>query len=423
MLRGFLVPLLACATLAFPRTFYLSPQGSDAAAGSLAAPWRTLGQAQAKMAAGDTVLARGGTYAGATVDWSRSGAAGRPMVVKAYPGEKPAFTGKGLDHFATTTGQYLVFDGLDVSGYTYSAFNAKGGAFLTLRNCVLHDIAAIEYGAVTLQYIHDVVIEDVEFRHTGRSLTQTLYDHAIYNGAGSRDIVIRRCLFRDCYGGPAINHYHSPSPYNVSIYDNVFYLTLGAERSGVFVGDGAHDVGIYNNTFYSDAGGADKCIAVHLVSGEGTNAVVNNIFYTLNRNVPDGAYIATGHHSMDYNLYYPDLDPDDAGPHSFAADPRFVDGPGGDLRLAPGSPAVGRGKMLTLFSTDKDGIARSSAAYDIGAYEHRVNVSLRRRPDAEATGRAAGRNGLRPAFFRDAGRARAYDATGIRILPLPLSIR
>jgi hypothetical protein len=260
-----------------------------------------------------------------------------------------------------------------------------------------------------------VVIEDDVFRHTGRSLAQTLYDHAIYNAAGSHDIVIRRNLFLDCYGGPAINHYHTPSPYNVEIYDNVFYMTLGAERSGVFVGDGAHDVGIYNNTFYSDAMGADKCIAVHLNSGDGTNEVVNNIFYTANRNVPDGAYIATGENLMDYNMYYPDMDPDDKGSHSFAADPLFADGPGADLHLAPGSAALGKGKALPLFATDKDGFARSPAAYDIGAYEHRFPIAILKRMGATPREPEAKAQGARAVFPRSGSASRRFDAMGIRV--------
>lgn len=57
----------AVACLAFPAsalatTYYVSPAGSDAAAGSQAAPWRTLAKANSTLNAGDAVIIAPGTY-------------------------------------------------------------------------------------------------------------------------------------------------------------------------------------------------------------------------------------------------------------------------------------------------------------------------------------------------------------------------
>src|SRR6185295_4997215 len=47
-------------------TYYLAPTGSDSAAGSLAQPFATLSKALNVVKAGDTIILRGGTYAGNT---------------------------------------------------------------------------------------------------------------------------------------------------------------------------------------------------------------------------------------------------------------------------------------------------------------------------------------------------------------------
>ncbi|GEM_PF-4668744 len=357
---------------------YLGPQGSDAATGTLNAPWKTLGKAHGLMAAGDTLFIRGGTYTGVTMDWSNSGSAGKPMVIKAYPGDTPVFQGNGSDTFMRSTGQYLIFDGLEISGYTRCAFNPTGGGHLTFRNCDMHDILAQEYGAVTPQYCDNVVIENNTFRKMGRSLTQTMFDHAIYNAAGSHDIVIRSNLFLDSHGGPAINHYHTPSPYNVLIYDNVFVMTLGSERSGVFTGDGAHDVRVFNNTFYIDANGAETAYGVKFNSGNGTNEAVNNIFYWLGGDA-NSSIMAPGKFQdlTDGNLYFPSKDPDDTGAHSYVGDPLFVDAKAGDFHLSPGSPAINSGRTLNAVPRDLDGISRPiGSGFDIGAYEYPIATGL-----------------------------------------------
>jgi hypothetical protein len=115
--------------------YYVSPTGSDSAAGTLAAPWATIAHAQSVAAAGDTVYFRGGTYAytkgttscssqTATIDGvtlSKSGTSGNPIRYWAYPGEKPVFDFskvtnscriKGFD----VTGSYLHLQGLEITG-------------------------------------------------------------------------------------------------------------------------------------------------------------------------------------------------------------------------------------------------------------------------------------------------------------------
>jgi hypothetical protein len=86
-------------------TFYVSPTGNDSAAGTLAAPFKSITKAQSVASSGDTVSIRGGTYSGFTIansdanynfvhDITKSG-----ITYAAYSGETPvfSFSGDGRD--------------------------------------------------------------------------------------------------------------------------------------------------------------------------------------------------------------------------------------------------------------------------------------------------------------------------------------
>lgn len=78
------------------RTFYLSPDGSDTASGSITAPRKTLLAGSSLLGPGDTLLLRGGTYHDpGNYNWAptASGTATAPITAKAYPGEIPVFDG------------------------------------------------------------------------------------------------------------------------------------------------------------------------------------------------------------------------------------------------------------------------------------------------------------------------------------------
>lgn len=102
--------LLSASLLSLPvastaATYYVAPNGSDTASGSLSAPWKTLNRAQTSAVGGDTVYVRGGTYTITTgintcvsqtdtVDailLNKSGTTSNPIRYWAYSGETPVF--------------------------------------------------------------------------------------------------------------------------------------------------------------------------------------------------------------------------------------------------------------------------------------------------------------------------------------------
>lgn len=104
--------MTAVAASSAPAIRYVAPGGSDDAAGTLDAPWRTLGTALERLQAGDTLYVRGGTY----TERIRSprlqaGTSSSPIRVQAQPGERPVLKGllwlRNADHW--------IVDGLNVT--------------------------------------------------------------------------------------------------------------------------------------------------------------------------------------------------------------------------------------------------------------------------------------------------------------------
>src|SRR5688572_9189627 len=76
-------------------TYYVSTSGSDAAPGSLSAPFRTIQKAASLAQPGDTVLVRGGTYR-ETVKPPRSGSSSAPITFKPYNNERVTVSGANV---------------------------------------------------------------------------------------------------------------------------------------------------------------------------------------------------------------------------------------------------------------------------------------------------------------------------------------
>lgn len=107
-----------------PATIYVATTGSDAAAGTEAAPKLTLAGASAIATAGCTVLVRSGTYGLST--FSASGTAVKRITIKPYPGESVTFAAPATTNYddavVTISGSYVDFVGFTVTGYGTKTF-------------------------------------------------------------------------------------------------------------------------------------------------------------------------------------------------------------------------------------------------------------------------------------------------------------
>lgn len=107
-------------------THYVSKAGDNGNAGNLSAPWLTLAYAATRLAAGDTLYIRGGTYYEA-VNFSASGTADKRIVISAYPGESAVIDGQ--DSIPANVYYFLVqVSGSYVTFRDVPAINSHGGA-------------------------------------------------------------------------------------------------------------------------------------------------------------------------------------------------------------------------------------------------------------------------------------------------------
>jgi hypothetical protein len=168
---SFLVFLVAVAVRLGAAEFYVAPDGSDAAAGSKAAPFASLARAQAAVSAGDTVWIRGGTYAVTEAQiarrerifayvmlFDRSGEPGRPIRYRAYPGERPVFDFSAVKpasyrvYALRVNASWLHFEGFEltgiqvtITGHTQSIGFDNQGSHNVYERLSVHDGMAIGF--------------------------------------------------------------------------------------------------------------------------------------------------------------------------------------------------------------------------------------------------------------------------------------
>jgi hypothetical protein len=105
----------------YPVIYYVASDGKDSNPGTLDYPFRTLNFAISAAKPGDTIFVRGGVYfCSGIISIDKSGQAGEPIRLRAYPGENPVF-----DFSATKgngfliTGAYWHIQGITVTKAEY----------------------------------------------------------------------------------------------------------------------------------------------------------------------------------------------------------------------------------------------------------------------------------------------------------------
>ncbi len=211
-----------CAADGSDNAYYLAPDGSDSAAGTNAAPWKTFSFALKALKAGDTLCAHGGTYKErAQVGVVTPGAANAPVRVLSVAGEKPVIQGllwvKGAD--------YWQFHGINATWDVGNSHDEHMVKFTDGQNWEFADaevwgaesfagilVAGVPSAwALRRLYVHDTADIGV----TGHSVNQ---DHLIYVNAGIGGGVIERSILigspngravkigpSSCGNGPSVN--------------------------------------------------------------------------------------------------------------------------------------------------------------------------------------------------------------------------
>jgi len=354
---------LVTAASAQPADLYVSPGGSDEAAGSQQAPLRTIGAASERARPGTTVHVAPGSYDGGLIT-SSSGTADAPIryvsVARGRAIIRPP--GRSIRDMAwENRGAYVVIDGFDVDG-------SEPGAGLRWR------IGIYSTGSGS-------VIENNRVHHIARDVPCNGRGGAGIEGdswSGGSDISLTGNIVHDI--GPRLCKFIQGLYQTASgtVANNLVYRVSGW---GIHLWHDVHDVRVVNNTVFNSAaggilvGGGDYVHttgpADHIVVAN--NIVFDNAGYGI---IEDGD---TGSHNLfTHNLVYRSginwrLKTSAADRAAIAADPRFVrydrDG-GGDYRLAPDSPAIGAGALDYAPVLDLAGTTRQRTGGDtIGAFD------------------------------------------------------
>lgn len=286
--------LLAFSAPVAASDFYVSPTGAAGNNGSIGSPWdlQTALNQPAAIKPGDTVWLRGGTYSGAYRS-NLAGAAGLPIIVRQYPGERAVLDGnnaaaKSSGRVLQINGSYAWFWGFEVmSSETGPPVESSGpdvpegivirdSHHIKLINLIVHDL--VGQGIAFWSENRDSEIEGCLVYFNGMNN----WDHGIYlqNQVGVKRLT-DNILFQQASHG--IHGYGSTVAYldNIQMEGNtVFnsgYLAGGSGRN-ILLGGGrtaSNPVLKSNYTYFS---GFDNNSNIGYSAGVANGEVSGNYF-------------------------------------------------------------------------------------------------------------------------------------------------
>jgi len=353
----------AAAIPTTPNNFYVSPTGSDTAAGTKAAPFKTLARAaKAATKAGTTVFVAPGTYAGGFKTTANGTAASRIYWVSTTKwGAKIVPPASSTNNSAwDNRGNYVSIIGFDIDGSKLGGGTKwvhgiyTGGSYNVIEGNHVHHMAttipcnSAGGSAIGVDSYYKGVKGDVignvvnDIGPAGCTYVQGIYHST--SGTIKNNVVYR-------VGSAAIHLWHDATDVQIvnnTVSSSVFGIIVGG-GDFYFTKAGANNVHVHNNIVYDNKYG----ISEQGTTGKGNtyknNLVTKNTTYNfqLRNGLKDSGTISS--------------EPLFAGYSRTAALPNY--------KLSTSSPAIGRGLAAYAPAADIDGKARSSAI-DLGAYQH-----------------------------------------------------
>ncbi len=145
------------------RVWFVAPQGSDVAAGSVEQPFASLARALQGAQPGDTILLRGGTYQlRSVIKTSISGTPSAWIVIRAYPGELATLDCAQTEPDTSCLillGQYIEINGLEIANARKSGIAVWGGSHIRLRSNWVHHA---QHGGIYVGHDTPGSISDIE---------------------------------------------------------------------------------------------------------------------------------------------------------------------------------------------------------------------------------------------------------------------
>jgi hypothetical protein len=437
MLRGaltiYIVIAICLAGTTMAATFYVDASVAATGDGSLASPFKTIGEAITASAMGDEIRIAGGTYDNEPPDM---GIKGSQIITGSYDS---TFTTS--DRSATPT---IIDMGRLGEQEQDRTFRCRGTTSFTLENLVIQNSTSGEFGdtdnggAIYVQTGSSGVIRGVSFINCAAKFEGGVEAGPAREGGAvcirdASTVTFEDCVFDSCTavgGGGALRVRSAGSGNNVKLYRCLF-TNCGARREGSVIddGDSVSQIEIVNCIFANN--GVDVVVpsgtapSNYLIRVSDRRALIYNCTFVGNNNpagymfnvgdsgdasaakeiincivanntmASDGATFAIFNYATGYNdtttlqnnLFFSNsgldpLDPAGAGiigaSGNIAGDPQFADAANGDYHLKPGSPGEDAGQTLALVPDDFAGTMRPvGSAYDIGALEGQAPVSFK----------------------------------------------
>jgi len=353
------------ATPATAYNYYVSPTGSDSAAGTQAAPFRTLARAaQVATKAGTTVWVAPGTYAGGIKTTANGTSSGRIYWVSTtkWGAKIVPPSSSSSDSAWDNRGAYVSIIGFDIDGSKIGSGTKwlhgiyTGGSYSVIEGNHVHHLATAVTctsgggSAINVDSYYRGVKGDVignvvhDVGPTGCAYIQGIY-------ISTSGTVMNNVVFR--IGQAAIHLWHDAADVKIinnTVSSSVFGIIVGGGNF-YFTTAGANNVHVHNNIVY------DNTYGISEQGKTGTaNTYRNNLVYqnrTYNWQLRNGLQHSGTVSSNPLLVAY----------SRTAAMPNF--------KLTSSSPAIGRGIGTYAPSTDIDGKPRNATTgYDIGAYQH-----------------------------------------------------
>lgn len=225
-MKKFLLSWIALACLAASaKEWYVAPDGTAAGDGSKEKPWSLEAaiRPHPMIAPMDTIWVRKGVYNGAFVSRLK-GAPGRPVVLRAYPGERVVLDGRGFSPKAVLTieGEWAWYWGLEVTnsdprrtvgtpGSNTPEDRGTGiaqmGPNTKVINCIVHDAGV---GVGQGKGIPDMEIYGTVIYNNGWRAPDRTHGHSIYSQNSTGEKWIRDTIL------------FNPFSFNMHIYGSKY---------------------------------------------------------------------------------------------------------------------------------------------------------------------------------------------------------
>lgn len=303
-------------------TYYVSPTGSNASAGTSAAPWLTLQHAADRVVAGDTVIVTSGNYVG--FDLRASGTPTARVTFQAQPGavidRVNTFTNR--DGINVENASYVTIDGFTLIG-TNNATTSRAGIRVVgdgfdnpnsfSKGVIVQNNSADRWGTwgIFTAFADDMIIQN-------NVCSRSVKEHGIYfSNSGDRPVIRNNTVWGNNACGIHMNADIETGNASLPGVDGIITGALvdgnTAYGNGVAGGsaincDGVQNSRIVNNVIH---GNHSTGIALYQIDAAGPasgNTIANNTiinaadarFCVL---ITDGAVYTTVFNNIFYNLH------------------------------------------------------------------------------------------------------------------------